>query len=368
MIALILFILVLGFLVVVHELGHFWAARVSKVKVTEFGVGLPPKAYGYQPAGSEVEYSLNWLPIGGFVKIFGENYDTLDHDDPDYSRSFINATKLRQIFILSAGVLMNFLAAILLFTLSGLSGSLVPTEDIASRDGFYVIAVSADSPAGQANLAPGTEIISIQAGDQLVSGMELTSQAFSEAISESTDNVVLKIKEGQAERELDITPTTGIISADTDRRAIGVYADSLALERYGLIESVIYGVQESISSLRAIVTGFGQLITGAVTGSGKDILATLAGPVGIAQMSEQALQVGLGTLFSFAAILSLNLVVLNLLPIPALDGGRILFVIIEAIKGSPLNSKVAGYANLAGFALLILLMISVTIQDIIRLF
>src|SRR5690606_1746939 len=131
----------------VHELGHFWAARLSNVKVTEFGIGLPPKAWGYKPARSEVEYTLNWLPIGGFVKIFGEDYEALSSADPDYARSFIKASKIRQIFILVGGVLMNFLIAIILFAGAAWLGVLSPTDNIAERSGFYVVAVSPGSPA-----------------------------------------------------------------------------------------------------------------------------------------------------------------------------------------------------------------------------
>ena len=368
MTAAILFIVVLGFLVFVHELGHFWAARLSNIKVTEFGLGLPPKAISYQPQDSEVEYSLNWLPIGGFVKIFGEDYESLIPDDPDYDRSFVKADKWRQLFVLIAGVAMNFLAAILLFSLAAWSGTLVPTDNIDARDGFYVVAVSPGSPAAEAGLQSGDKITGMVIGSTDVEEAELNRENFADLISGSESGIDFIVQRSKDVVEVSVTPEVGVIPDDPDQLAIGVYADSLALQRSGLVEGITEGVIGSVEGLRAVFTGFGSLITSSFSTGAGDTLSSLAGPVGIAQLSEQAFDIGLGSLFSFAAFLSLNLVVLNLLPFPALDGGRIVFVLIEAFKGSPINSKFAGYANLIGFTLLILLMFVVTVQDIIRIF
>ena len=369
MVALILFIVVLGVLVFVHELGHFWASRASNVKVSEFGLGLPPKAYSYTPEGSEVEYSLNWLPIGGFVKIYGEDYEDLDESDPDYGRAFARASKFSQVFILIGGVAMNFLIAILLFAMAAWSGSLVAVDSVTERDGFYVVQVSPGSPAQVSGLEPGTEVLSISdsSGNQVV-GNDLTNESFAKFISESSDEIVLTLSDSSLGSEITIQPESGIIGGDESRKAIGVYADSFKLERSGFIEGINEGVDQAVSATISITKGFGDLISSAFNGQGKETFKSLAGPVGIAQLSAQAYQLGIGQLFSFAAFLSLNLVVLNLLPLPALDGGRILFVLIEAIKGSRLSSKVAGYANIAGFGLLLLLMLAITVQDLVRIF
>ena len=369
MTALILFILVLGVLVFVHELGHFWAARLSNVKVSEFGLGLPPKAYSYRPENSEVEYSLNLLPIGGFVKIFGENYEEIDENDPDFDRQFARSSKFNQVFILFGGVLMNFLIAIVLFALAAWSGSLVPVDTPVERDGFYVVQVSPGSPADEAGLEVGAKIVAINSsGQSALSESMINSESFSSFVRNSKDEIILSLEQGSEVEKLEIAPQTGLIAGNEEARAIGVYADSFKFERASFIEGLHYGVDQSVAGVIAIVNGFGDLISSIFDGAGKETFANLAGPVGIAQLSAQAYNLGLGQLFSFAAFLSLNLVVLNLLPIPALDGGRILFVLIEAVKGSPLNAKASGYANIVGFGLLLLLMFAVTVQDLFRIF
>lgn len=374
MTALLLFFIVLGTLVVVHELGHFWAARLSGVKVEEFGVGFPPKAWSYKPKGSEVEYSINWLPLGGFVKIFGENYEQLEEGDVDNSRSFVNARKYKQIFILIAGVTMNFLAAIFLFSAAAWTGSFEVALGVADRDGFIVAGINPGSPADNAGLMVGDKILAIESGGVIIQEADLQSGSFISTIAnvEPGESLTIDVagvgSNDVVIRQVTITPETGLILDDPDRPAIGVYADSLKFSRAGFIEGLEFGISQSVTGVISIANSFGNLISSAFNGSGAENLKNLAGPVGIAQMSAQAYDIGLGSLFSFAAFLSLNLVVLNLLPIPALDGGRILFVLIEKIKGSRISATMSGYTNLVGFGLIILLMIFVTFQDIVRLF
>lgn len=361
--AAILFFVVLGVLVFVHELGHFWAARLSGIKVTEFGLGFPPKAYGFKPKNSEVEYSLNWLPIGGFVKIFGEDYESLSKDDPDINRSFTRASKPKQLFVLVAGVVMNLLAAFILFTIASWSGGYTVADDIASRDGFIVASVNPGSPADQAGIKAGHNITSISDGEREITKLDLDNYSFSDVITGAPGEVVITLNNG---KQVSIQPQPGLIAGDPDRQAIGVYAESLKFERASFIDGIIAGANQTWQSLQAVTQGFWDLISSAFQGSGKEVLSSLSGPVGIAQLSAQAYNIGIGTLLTFAGFLSINLVILNLLPFPALDGGRIVMVLIESIKGSPINSKVAGYLNLIGFGLLLLLMFVITTQDIIR--
>lgn len=366
MTALILFFIVLGVLVFVHELGHFWAARLSGIKVTEFGLGFPPKAFGYKPKDSEVEYTVNWLPIGGFVKIFGEDYESISDDDPDKNRAFFNASKLKQIFVLVSGVLMNLLIALVLFTIASWSGGYVVTDQVENRDGFIVASVNPGSPADRSGLQSGDKIIKLESGSLVLSEAELDSESFTEFIVSSDSALAISIERDDDVQVIDVEPTTGLIAEDANRKAIGVYAESLRFEHASFFEGIKLGFDKTWSSLNSVVSGFWQIISSAFSGSGREVISSLAGPVGIAQLSAQAYDVGIGALLTFAAFLSINLVVLNLLPFPALDGGRVVMVLIEAIKGSPINSKVAGYVNLAGFALLLLLMLVITAQDIIR--
>ena len=369
MMTVFLFFVVLGVLVLVHELGHFWAAKLSGVKVEEFGIGIPPKAYGFTPKNSEVEYSINWLPIGGFVRIFGENYDDNDIVSPDFGRSFVNAKKYKQIFIIIAGVLMNFIAAIVLLSAAAWLGNLVPVESPEQADGFYVASVSPGSPADEAGLPAGVEILAISDGEQSIPATDLTNERFAELITESEQSVIIQyMQDDESGGVVTVEPETGLILDEPDRQAIGVYADNFVFQRAGFFEGIASGWNQSVNGIVMITSSFADLITDSFSGNGSETFKSLAGPVGIAQLSAQAYEVGIGSLFTFAAILSLNLVVLNMLPVPALDGGRIVFVIIETLRGKPLNPKYAGMANAIGFGLLLLLMLAITVQDIVRVF
>ena len=362
--SIVLFLLVLFVLILVHEWGHFIVAKKTGMRVDEFGIGFPPKVYGIKKG--ETEYTFNALPIGGFVKIYGENLEEIPDDEPDKSRAFGSRPKWAQALVLIAGVAMNVIFAWFLFLVTFLIGTPSPISEIdASKDAvLYVSGVLPNSPLVD-EIKPGSEIISIKTNDsELINPKPSTFTNFVQ--EHKDDNLIISYRDNGEVNTVSVKPTTGLIAGQEDKVAVGV---SLAM-----VENVDRSFGEALKQsfittgegLKAITVGLGSLLVGAITGSAD--LSQVAGPVGIVGMVGDAAQFGLVALLTFTAIISLNLAVINLLPVPALDGGRLLFVAFEAITRRNINPAWAGWMNLVGFALLMLLMIVVTYNDIVRLF
>lgn len=359
----VIFLLVLAVLVFVHELGHFLAAKTSDIRVDEFSVGFPPRIFTHQPVGDETTYSIGALLLGGYVKIHGEDYET-GGDDP---RSFVNQSHLTQAKVLVAGVFFNALFAWLLLSIAFVVG--IPTavsnfsqaQDLHAPE-FMVTTVLPDSPADRAGLETGAEIVELRSDSSVLSDKELSVKGAQNLINESEEVIFVIAEEGERE-EIVITPEEGIVAGS---RATGIALSWVGTARSPVYKAPVDGLERTVSLTGAMVVGVGDLLSGLL--SGGTSLDQVAGPVGIAGLAGDAFDMGFVYLLTFSAFISLNLAVLNLLPIPALDGGRLLFILIEKIKGSPLRGKGAQIANLIGFGLLLLLMLIVTANDIIKLF
>lgn len=362
MLPLITFIIVLSLLVVVHEAGHMLVAKAFGVRVDEFGVGFPPRILSFK--WGETTYSFNLLFLGGFVKIFGENPED---SAPGDRRNFQNKNRAIQAAILGAGVFFNFLLAWVLFSGSLVLGvpvstsSDVPFGEVVGEK-IILIDIMQDSPAEQAGLSVGDEIVSLSLSGQTKTDL---------TVSEMTDFIqsaggqsvgISYIRNGES-LDTTVTPATGILS---DGFAIGVSLDEVGTWKTELLSSVPAGFYMATKMLANIVSSFVDLIRGAL--SGTNVVKDLVGPVGLVGLVGGAQEIGFSYLISFMAFISLNLTVLNLLPIPILDGGRLVVTMIEAIMRRPLDMRVIGYLNLAGLALLGFLMLAVTYQDIVRLF
>ncbi len=361
---IILFLLVLAVLILVHELGHFLVARSANVRVDEFGLGFPPRATSWTPQGSETTYSLNWIPFGGFVKIVGEDGDAEGNMDP---RSMVTKPAFVKVWILASGVIFNFLLAWLLFSVSfmtGLPTSIAPdTAGVIGTPAVTVIDVVPQTPAAEAGLMPGDELVYFelpQSTDRVVVTSVEEVQTFVGA--RAGEPFTLGYRRGDVEREVEIIPTD---TAPGGRGAIGVGLDVIGLVKLPPHVALAEGMRTSLHVTNAIAVGLGKFIFAAFTGTAD--FSQVAGPVGIVGLVGDAASRGIVALLSFMALISLNLAVLNLLPFPALDGGRILFVIIESIKGSPIRQNVAQIVNTVGFGLLILLMLIVTVSDVAKL-
>lgn len=367
---ILIFLAVLFVLILVHEWGHFFAAKRTGMRVDEFGIGFPPKLASYQKG--ETKYSLNALPIGGFVKIYGEDAlvegeNPLEVQNPDRHRSFTARPHWAQAVVLVAGVTMNVLFAWLLFVAVFLLG--VPTvvdEATATADArLMVTSVVADGPAAEAGVPVGATITGLTTeGASLETFTPSTFKAFTETAEGSVLAVTYTVD--GVESMAVITPRTGIVAEAPEQYAIGVALGMVDMTQYGLVSALKEGSVTTITSLGAITTGLHHLLTDAVIGQAD--FSQVAGPVGIAGMVGDAATIGLTSLLMFTAIISLNLAVINMLPFPALDGGRLILVAVEALWRKPLNPIWVMRLNTVGFGLLLLLMITVTYNDIVRLF
>jgi len=361
--SIVVFILVLAVLIVVHELGHFFAAKMSGVRVDEFGIGFPPRALSFKPKKGETRYSLNWIPLGGFVKIFGEEVSEDSATGPDSKRSFINKPSRTQIWILVAGVLGNVLAAWLFLSVGFMIGlpASVETYDskFVSDSHVEVTTVLPDSPAQLAGLSAGDKILAFSRGEE---EKEIVSTSdVNEFIGSNTNSIEITVERQGVVEQVSVSPAMGIIE---NSAALGIGIDKIGIVSLPPHIAVWEGGRVSIKLLGAIAVGLWNLIGDAVTGSAD--LSQLTGPVGLVGLVGEAGALGFRYLLSFTAFISLNLAIINLIPFPALDGGRIVFVLIEKLKGSPIRPRVANTLNTIGFALLILLMLVVTYNDIIN--
>lgn len=353
-ITIIVFILILGLLVFVHEFGHFVVAKKNGVRVEEFGFGFPPRIFGIQKG--ETMYSINLIPLGGFVKAYGE-----DGTDRDNDRSFGAKKVWQRATILVAGIAMNFLLAIVLLSFAHMIGlpAVATDEDInAGKANVQITEVSQGSPAQKGGIQIG-DIVK-QVNEQEIKGV----QNFQNLVKENLENDMrITVLRGSEEVSLTLTPR---VNPPEGEGAIGVGLVETVMKRYPWylafwqgLKSVYYATLMSVIGLATVLQGL--LLGGRVSGD-------VAGPVGIAVLTGQVTKLGFVYILNFAAILSLNLAIINAIPFPALDGGRLLFLLIEKIKGSPVSQKVEQIVHGTGFALLILLMIVITVRDIGRFF
>lgn len=349
---IIIFLAILGILIFVHEFGHFLAARRAGLRVDEFGFGFPPRIFGIRRRGTL--YSINLIPLGGFVKIYGE--DGRGRDDP---KSFASRAVWQRSVIVVAGVVMNFVLAILLLSFGfkiGLPQVLSGQEKNVKEKKIQIVSVAQNSPAKEAGLKIGDEILSL-------SGQKFEAiEEFKEATQKMAGSAVaLKIKRAGVEKEIILTPR---ISPPKEEGAMGVALVQTGVVSYPFFESIWRGISTTFSLSLMIVVTFYEIIKNLVLG--RPLVAELSGPVGIAVMTHQAAKQGFVYLLQFVALLSINLAIINILPFPALDGGRILFLIIEKIRRRPVTQKLENLVHTIGFAILILLMIFVTFRDVTR--
>lgn len=368
----IIFILILSLLVFVHELGHFWTARKLGVKSEEFGFGFPPRLWGVYKStdgkkkqvwgGKDVTdatdtiYSVNWIPLGGFVKIKGENGE---NNDPD---SFASKPIWQRFAILSAGVTMNVLLTAVLLSIGFIIGlPQVINEDIPKtaniqNERIQITQVLKDTPAAQAGLKMGDIIASINENKfEQISKM----QSF---VAENTNNELsYAIQRGDETLIYSIAP---LILEETKKGGIGVSVATTGLISFPWYEAIWRGFLSAILMVAAIVIAFFDLFKNLFIGAG--VSSDVAGPIGIANLTGDMAKLGFIYLLQFTALLSANLAVVNFLPIPALDGGRVLFLLIEKLKGSPIKQELEAKLHYIGFALLMLLVVVVTVKDIIN--
>ncbi len=362
----ILFLLILGVLVFVHELGHFAVAKFFGIRVDEFGMGFPPRAKKLFTRNG-TDYTLNWIPFGGFVKIYGEDSLQDGKNDPDYKRSMGAKPWWQQILVLIAGVTMNILLAWMLFSISFMTGaptavSGVDRPEQVKNPQLTVLQVMPKSPAETAGLVAGDKVIKIESLDTVLVGTEITADNFTKTVRSMPANTPIHLQVQKTDKtttDLLIIPQTGLTG---DYPAIGVSVDQVGMYREGFFRSIKSGAVNTWHVTTETVHAFYDLITG------KTDTKNLTGPVGLVSVVGDAQKIGAVYVIMLTAMISINLAVLNLIPFPALDGGRMVLVLIEAITRRKINPNIVGWINSVGFMLLLALMAFVTVKDVIKLF
>lgn len=352
---IILFIIVLAVLIFVHELGHFLSARACGIRVDEFSIGFGPKLWSIKKGGTE--YLIKLIPFGGYVKIFGENPDEDSINGPEKEKSFVNKPKWQQIIVLASGVIFNFIFGWLLISFafsSGIPASIESYSMYADRMQDKRIVVTYIEPNSPA------EKVGLKVGDS-ISGYN-SLESLQNAINKSKDNGIdISFKRGEEEFQDKIVAKEGIVAG---KYAIGIGMDYVATLKLPFYLALKEGFKFTIYIIKSVAISFYGLIAGIFSGTSH--WSEVAGPVGIAGLVRDAANLGFMYLLSFTALISINLGVLNFIPFPALDGGRILFVMIEAIIRRPIKPSVANTVNAIGFGLLLLLMVVVTYKDIMK--
>lgn len=345
----IIFALVLSVVVLIHELGHFVAAKLIGVKVEEFGLGYPPRAIGKKIG--ETIYSLNWLPFGGFVKIFGEQ--EAEAPETKSKRAFFNKGKKQRSLVILAGVFMNLVLAVFCFSLIYSIVGIPEEVDYISID-----AISQNSPAKEAGLETNDVVVGID-------GIAMTeTKQFVEYLQDKKGvEIVINIKRNGEVQNFALTPR---VDPPEGEGAVGVLVsnfDNVFYPKWQMpFRGAVVGFEEAYGWTKMMVVGLGTMVKEAFQG----VKPQVTGIVGIYEVTSTVAAEGVLAIIKFIGILSINLAVVNILPIPALDGGRFLFILFEKAIGKKMKPKLEATINTIGFMVLVGLMILVTVGDVIR--
>lgn len=357
LITILIFIAILLVLVLSHEAGHFFSARFFGVKVEEFGFGIPPRIFGFR-SKKGILYSLNLLPFGGFVKIFGE-----EGENASMAGSFGSKPARIRAFILGAGILANILLAYLIFTALGALGmpEVLP-ENQAGDALISILDISAGSPAYNADFMIGDQIKKIKGG-----GEEISTNKISEVQNFISKNrgtrLTFFVERNGMVLEKIVSPRE---NPPEGEGPLGVSLGFLGFRKAPIYLAPIEGALMTGRVLKLTLVGFYEIITSIFSSEKEKI--EVAGPIGIFNLVSSAKSSGFRNMLMFLGLLSINLAIINILPIPGLDGGRLFFVLIEKAKGKRISPKTSALFHTTGLLILIALMLLVTYQDLTRLF
>lgn len=344
---IIWFILILGIIILVHEFGHFIFAKWFKVYVYEFSIGMGPKIFGKKDKKNETEYCIRAIPIGGFVSLAGEEVD--DDKKIKQDRKLYNKNFIQRFLIMVAGAMNNFILCFVVLLISAfIYGSISQTPIISE--------VSVDYPAYKAGIKANDTIIKVD-GTKVSSWSEV--QLLIQTAKDNEIEIELKDELNNI-KKVSLTPQKQENEDGTIQYLIGVGMKT-KVEK-GFIPSLKYAINTTSSLFKLMLTTIKELFTGKVA------VKELSGPVGIYTVVGEQAKAGFENILYLIAFLSINVGVINLLPFPAFDGGRVLFLIIEKITKNKIPTKVENIVNSIGFLLLMLLMLYVTFNDILRLF
>jgi len=355
MVTVVSFIIVLGIMIFFHEFGHFIVAKRGGIKVIEFAFGFGPKLFGVQKG--ETLYSLRLLPLGGFCRLLNEAELEMDLEDgkltPEeytalYPRAFERKSYGRRLGVFAAGSFMNFVLGLLLFVI------IFAVFGIGMASDSNVIGtVVADFPAAKAGLTAGDKILSIN-GEPTPTWTDVSMKTN----AGQGQALILQVERANGEiQEMTLVPE---LDEQTGRTIIGI-RPTITTQKVSIIKAVQYGLQQTADFTSLIVVTLVQMITGRIP-------ADIGGPVAVAQVIGEGARAGMSTLMSMTAVLSIQFGILNLFPIPGLDGGQIVVLTYEKIRRKKMNPEIKGAIQLTGLTLLMLLMVAVTFNDIMRIF
>jgi len=349
LLTIIAFIIILGLLVFVHEFGHFITAKLSGIKVEEFGFGFPPKIFSIKRG--ETEYSVNWIPMGGFVRMLGEEEASKN------PRSFGMQSVAKRILIIISGVLMNLVLAVIILTIGFSIGMTPIVTDPSTIKGtqtpeIIIASINGSSPAEKVGLTSGDIILGFSKIEDF--------QKFTQA--NLGKEVTVKIRHDYKNEDKKVT------LSDNKEAPLGVAlveATKVKLSVWGSFKLAFLETGRTIKAIFVFLYGFFHDL---FTGHAKEATEGVAGPVGMFTITKQAVRLGMAYVLQFAALLSINLAAMNILPFPALDGGRLVFIVAEGIRGKKvLKMELENLIHWVGFFILIALIVLITYHDIIRL-
>lgn len=353
---IIIFVFTLLVLVLIHEFGHFLMAKRFGIKVKEFGFGIPPRVWGKKIG--ETLYSINWLPLGGFVKLLGEEDSTEGSPDRNFARKSVS----QRIIVVVAGVVMNLILAwVLFYIVIAAQNFRVISPKI--EPGVYIAKVEENFPAKEAGIKPGDQLLSV--GGKAVLDFDEARKFIKE---KGASAIILKLQDSER-KEREVT----IFAKEVDgERLIGVVFTPFLIKEFKTgAEKIFSGITYSFDLIQLTFVGLGKTINQLVAGEWNQVSQQVSGPVGIAAISNEILSSGWQAAVPylwFVGIISLTLAIFNVFPIPALDGGRLLFLLIEALTGKKVKAEIENFIHQIGFALLITLALLITYSDIRKFF
>lgn len=359
--ALILFLVILLALVIVHEFGHFIVAKWTNMRVDEFAFGFPPRLFAKRKG--ETTYAVNLLPFGGYVSIWGENGEP-DDIAKTHPRAFGNRPWWAQLLVLVAGVAMNMLLAWVIFI--AISYGKI---EMSASDEIYgsrvqdtvlmVVNASPESPAFKAGIVPGSVIMNVTSAGAVAQLTDATS-LINFIGAHSNDSFMITYK--QPDGVISSTTIAAVYGIVPEKKAIGISVDRIGIVHTTLSEAITIGSARTYTITVMTFDGLRMLATSLF--KGESVIDSLSGPIGIARIVGQTSEYGYKAVLSLVAVLSINLAIFNILPLPALDGGRMVVVIIEAVSRRKVPHKYYAWVNVIGFFLLLLLLVVVSIHDV----